>query len=307
MFAGLRQKMKIHPPATVAWSKVIGTFEALPEIYQTFFRQIQKDTDGELPYLVLTPASEKMIRRTPEQLACIARDNFYILENVENELRITAFPLSQIYSLEVGAILLYSWIKVQGLTSHGQLQSKTIEFNSISYPHFNPLLKQIRRVPVVGIKKAREAEKFNCLASSSYKFMNYGRKSLLGDEKVMKILWEPEIRDRFFSKLDIPITRLKSYSHLFILTDKEIILIREDDLTHSIKGAHYGGIWQFIARANLASLKIHESDGNRFFLQINLRGDQTIHLLFRNENRIGVEEMINMLHAVPMAAEPVPV
>lgn len=309
MFAGLhrKMKMKIHPPATITWSRVIGTFETLPDIYQPFFRQLQKRINGEFPYLVFTPTTEKSIRKTPEQLICTANGTLYIIDNTDNNLNITAFPLSQIIFVEVGTILLFSWLTIHGITTEGLEQSKSIEFNSVSYPHFIPIVNQVRGVqketdiPTYDVEK----HKFDFLIPSNYKFLNYARKSLMGDEEVQKILWEPEIREQWFARFGLPFYRTKSFNHLSILTDREYILIREDDLTHSIRENHYGGIWQYIPLQKLRSLNFIENDGENFILQISLQGNTVIPLTFRNENLAKVEDFIGMASAAEHRREPI--
>ncbi len=301
-------KMKIHPPATITWSRRIGTFEALPEVYQPFFRQLQKKFNGEFPYLVLTPAAEKSIRKTPEQVICSARDTLYMIDNLDNRLKITAFPIASISYVEVGTILLFSWLTIHGTTTEGVELSKSIEFNSVSYPHFIPIVNQARRINnTTDIPTYHEEKhKFDFLIPSNYKFMNFARRSLRGDEKVLKILWEPEIQENTFAWLGLASSRTKSFNHLSILTNREFILIREDDLTHSFKENHYGGIWQYIPRQNLESLRIlHTGEGN-FSLQVCLHGNTVILLTFRNENLAKVEDFIGMATAAELLRERIP-
>jgi hypothetical protein len=310
MIAGLLRKikMKIHPPAPITESRVIRNFDMLPEIYQPYFRQLQKGNNGEFPYLVLTPAADKSIRKPFEQLFCTADGTLYIIENTGGNLLITTFPLAQIIFAEVGCMLLFSWLRIHGITTEGLELSKSIEFNSISYPHLIPIMNQIRDVHIEPDTSTYDVEKhkFDFLIPSNYKFMNFGRKSLMGDEKVQKILWEPEIREQWFARLGLPFYRTKSYTHLSILTDREYILIREDDFTHSDRKNHYGGIWQYIPLQNIRSLRILGNNGVNFTLQISLNGNTVIPLTFRNENLSAVEDFIGMATGVEIFMESIP-
>ncbi|MHC1782968.1 MAG: hypothetical protein AB9891_09475 [Anaerolineaceae bacterium] len=302
MVTGLRQKIKvkIHPSTMLTWSRVIETFESLPGIYQSFFRQLQGETDGELPYIVLTPAVEWGFRKTPELLICSAQDILYVLENLEKNLTITTFPTNLILDIEVGAILLFSWLTIRGVTSDGLFSSKTIEFNSVSYPHFIPCINLARNAPAAPNAPALEHEKqkFEFLTPYTYKFTNYGRKSLMGDEKVLQIIWQPEIREPMFSRLGMVFHRTVSYAHLSILTDEELILIREDDLTHITKGNRYGGIWRYIPHRSLRSVRLIESDHGKLILTIGLAGKTEIQVMFRIENRPQLDEFVRMVEGI---------
>jgi hypothetical protein len=295
-----KRKMNIHPFTMITWSQAIGTFEALPEIYQPFIRQLQYETGGELPYMVLTPATEKTIRKTPEQIVCSTRNNLYVIENIDRKLSFTAFPIHQIHFLEVGAILLFSWLTIHGMTTDGVNQSKTIEFNSVSFPHFLPFINQVRGAPPRLNQPAldQEKRKFYFLAPTAYKFMNYGCKSLMGNEKVLKIIWEPEIREKFFPRLRIPFSHLKSNACLSILTDKELILVQEFDLNNSYRGTRYGGIWRYIPHRCLNSVRLSESNQGKFNLTISLAGETEIQVLFRNENRPHLDEFIQTVEGI---------
>jgi hypothetical protein len=231
---------------------------------------------------------------------CSAQDILYVLESQEGTLSITPFPVNQILDIEVGAILLFSWLTIRGVTPNGLFQSKTIEFNSVSYPHFIPFINRARSAPAAPNAPALEQEKrkFEYLTSSTFKFSNYGRKSLMGREKVLQIIWQPEIREPMFSRLGMVFHRTVSYAHLSILTDEELILIREDDLTRITKGNHYGGIGRYIPHRSLRSVRLSESDHGKFNLRIGLAGETEIQVMFRIENRPQLDQLVRTVEDI---------
>ncbi|RPJ06527.1 MAG: hypothetical protein EHM28_09915 [Spirochaetaceae bacterium] len=67
-----------------------------------------------------------------------------------------------------------------------------------------------------------EREKFAYLAELNYKFSVFGRKSLLGEQTVRQIVYQPLIKTAFMKIFRC----LVSPPHLTILTDREMILLR---------------------------------------------------------------------------------
>lgn len=267
------------------WSKVIETFETLPAIYRPFFQTLW-DENQEFPYIVLTPAVDSFASKSREKLICEFKNTIYTLEPADNQLSISAFPIKSIRNIEVGSILLYSWLTFNGRTQDGIQKSFTIEFNSISFVHFIPFINKVRSAPyqLDQISLEKEKNKFNYLNSSSFKFMNYGRKSLMGGEKVMQIVWEPEIREKIFASFSPFFFRTISTAHLSILTDKELILVREDEHSNLTKGARYGGIWQYIPHKSIQAVNLSESNNNLLRLTISLSQDEEIIIIFRSSN-----------------------
>lgn len=291
----------------VTWSRVIETFESLPDLYKSFVHQLQAE-NGEFPYVVFTPGAEKSIRNTPELVLCSTKNAVYFLENRNKELEITSFPFERIRDLEVGSILLFSWLTVFGTASNGEKKSKTVEFNAVSYPHFIPFINAIRKAPgqVDAQKLDLEKKKFNYLNSLTYKFMNYGRKSLKGDEAVLQVVWEPEIRGKLFSRLGLPLYRTYTCAYMLVLTNRELIMIREDEISPLVKGNRYGGIWRYIPHSSLCSLSMCETERNLLELTITLTDENTLSVLFHNENREGVEQLMNKaLNILQSVAAPV--
>ncbi len=138
-------------------------------------------------------------------------------------------------------ILLCSWFTISG-TIDGSPARATVEFNTVDEWRFSPILETIRREinrmdpggdepPLPG-----EWAKFDGLAMTNYKYMMYGKKSLLSGETVRRFVYQPRVSSRvlkFFPRLLTP-------AHMAILTDKEMILMRDD------RKINYGGIWNFL-------------------------------------------------------------
>lgn len=127
----------------LSWAKVIESCAALPEVYQPLCQTIFGD-EQPFPYVVLVPAIYERRHRITEKLLCVMNDIFYVWEHVGEKTVTTAYPLQTIRDLEVGIILLYSWLTVSGTTSEGVTASSTIEFNTATARYITPFVSKMR-------------------------------------------------------------------------------------------------------------------------------------------------------------------
>jgi hypothetical protein len=274
-----------------AWSKVIESYDAVPEVYKSFLKPYSDDSQA-FPYAILTPPLEKFLRKTTEKLIYDLNDAIHILERTGNQVVAKSYPYQTIRALEVGNILLNSWITISGVTSEGLSSSTTIEFNAASERHFAVFLNKIRPASL-GADEAGlivEKNKFDYLSGLNFKFMNYGRSSLVRGEKVIQIVLQPEIREPAWRLLGKTFYRTVSPAHLSILTDKELILIREDERAKEIKGVRYGGIWQYIQLRCIHSVSLTEPSNDLSTLVISLSPDETRQQIFEVSRRPELDE-----------------
>ena len=93
---------------------------------------------------------------------------------------------------------------------------------------------------------AAETSPFAALADVNFKFMNFGLKTIPPGEPVLQILLQPEIRETVFAFLGFTLTRRIAPAHLAILTERDLILIRDDPSQREKAKSPYGGIWNYI-------------------------------------------------------------
>lgn len=191
VLTGARQTMQ-------AWSRVIESYEEVPEVYKDFFKT-QVGNGQEFPYVVLAPALDKFPRWTTEKLICNRNETITILERRGKQVFAQGFPLKTIREVETGNVLLRSWITISGVTSEGISASSTVEFNAATGErYFSSFLKNIRPAPsgTDETELRTEQAKFDSLAVANFKLMNLGRSSLVRGEKVIQVVLQPEIRRR---------------------------------------------------------------------------------------------------------------
>jgi hypothetical protein len=205
----------------------------------------------------------------------------YILERHGNTFTVACYPYEGISYAEVGTVLLDSWIKISGVASQGVLTSSTFRFNSVTDRLFVPFLERIRCAPIDsgGWTPGSESEQFNRFGRLNYKLMNYARRSLLAGEKVIYTVLQPEIRARLPTLLGRIYYRTLSTAHISILTDRELIIIREDERLGA--RARYGGIWDYISLNKILSLSLSGKGDNLVVLSIHLPGVEHLEVLFQ--------------------------
>jgi hypothetical protein len=274
LLTGARQTMS-------AWTKAIESYDAIPAAYQGYFKTRFAGSQ-KFPYTIFTPALDKSLRKTTEKLICDADDAIQIMERTGSQVSLKSYPYKTVRALEMGSVLLYSWITICGLTSEGVVSSTTIEFNTTSARYFTIFTDKIRPA-LQGVDEAsfgQEKDKLDYLSTLDFKFMNFGRESLVRGETILQIVLQPEIREPAWALLGWTFYRTITPAHLTILTDKEIILIRASERGKEIKGPHYGGIWQYIPLRSITSCALAEPANGRLTLSLSLASDEPIKKIF---------------------------
>jgi hypothetical protein len=127
--------------------------------------------------------------------------------------------------------------------------------------------------------QSAEIEKFDYLADVNFKFMNLARRSLLDGEKIVQFILQPEIQEKVLTFLNKTYDRTISATHMSILTDCELIVIREDVTQR--KEDRYGGIWDYIPLKKIKSLSVSEKADTLLGLNIQIPEEMSFELLFQ--------------------------
>lgn len=273
------------------WSQIVESYEAIPVGFKSACRPLLANIQP-FPYVVFAPVISGFRRKAPEQLICEVDDTFYLWERMGSQVTATAYPLPHISMMEVGHILLYSWITISGMTREGTAAASTIPFNTVSTPYFEPFVNRVRPAAddADEVEWQAEKDKFNYLETASYKFMNYARKSLAPGEKVIQTVWQPKIRKPILTLFGRSFYRTLSLAHLAVLTDKEVIFIGDDPRLREVKGGHYGGIWQYVPLHHIVSVSLTEQADDLWALSLDLvYGDYHLNKVFAaaNQHEIG--------------------
>jgi hypothetical protein len=246
---------------------------------------------------VLTPSYEGFLVKVNPQLICSFDNHIYVLEYRSNRLEVTCYPVQQVSYIEAGTILLKSWIKISGVTPNG-LASSTFQFSAVTQHFFYPIIESIRLAspssnPPTDLQTERD--KFDYLLNLHFKFMNYARRSILPGEQVIASLLQPEIQARVLTLLSKTFYHPISPAHLSILTDRELISIKEDVETWTDHNTRYGGIWTYIPLNKIMAVSLGERDNTTLTLSIHLPENDEVSCIFAMANRSGLVQFVDQL------------
>ncbi len=283
---GARQTM-------LSWSKVVESFESMPEAFRSSYELTLGDVQP-FPYVVFAPSITGTRRKVFDRLLCEANNRIYIWEHIGNLVTMTIYPLETISDFEIGQILLYSWITISGVTTAGVISSSTVEFNTATRRHYARFINKMRPAPIKIDKRGQGAEraKFDYLATENFKFMNFALESLVGGEKIFNTLWQPKICKRIISLGKHVLYRTTlSMAHLLVLTDREIIMIQDDERSNESRGVRYGGKWQYIPLHNIRKVLLTDHTDDLFSLSLILiPGEKHVEILFEAPRKQEIAE-----------------
>jgi hypothetical protein len=278
--------------ARSSWAKHIESYEVVPDIYKDFFEPIRAE-GGAFPYTVLTPSHERFIHRTSEKLICNTDHEIYVLEKSGNSFEIQCYPLEGISYIEFRSALLASSFRICGITGDGVHDSSLLKFNSVTDYLFTPFLKKGRLVTMdsPNVVENSELEKFDHLVKTNFKFMNYARHSLLGGEKVTQFILQPEIQEKMLKVLGRTYYKTISPTHMIILSDRELIMIREEAVRR--KEDKYGGIWDYIPLNKITSLSVSEKAENLLALTVQLPENTWFEFLYQVSAKEEIDQLLD--------------
>ena len=283
-----------------SWAESVESYGSVPDYFKGFFEPYR--TGGlEFPYAVLTPNFEGFIHPTMEKLICDMGREICVLERNGNSFIAKCYPLEGISYVEMRSILLDSHIKISGVIGDGISTSSTLRFNTVSDARFTPLLNKIRRTSVgsAGAARNSESEIFNSWRDLDFKFMNFARRSLMGEEEVIQAILQPEIRERVISVLGMTWYRRISPTLASILTDRELILIREEE--KQVASERYGGIWDYIPLNKIQKMSLIPRDVNALVLSIQLPHNDHLDCVFQFSAKREVDQLIDRFQELTAA------
>jgi hypothetical protein len=264
----------------LSWAKRIDTYDAVPKAYRDFFEPFLA-AGREFPYTVQGPSYEGFFYRSPEKLICDTGSDIVILDRNRNTYNARCYPLGQISYVELRSVLLDSYVKISGVTKEGMGASSSIRFNSVTDYLFTPIIERIRLYAIGAQEGAPKPGPglFDHLIKINYKFMNYGRRSMLGGEKFIQFILQPEIRTPIIKLFGRTYDRSIFPTHMSILTDKELIMIREE--ARQTSDDRYGGIWDFFPLKKIETLTLRQKDSNLLELSIQLPENEHLETLYQ--------------------------
>jgi hypothetical protein len=235
------------------WARYIDS-HSVPEKFARAFSRL----DAPLRLAIYIPGYKLLWRQGQlETLICLYPDRFAVLQSVGQKVKTISTPFADVLCLEHGKILLQSWIKITLPT--GML---AFQFNTVNLPLFTPLIKKIRHswdalsckfTDKISVSQP-ESSSLDDLVGFNYKFMNYGKNAIRQDDSLVAFAYQPERCLQEVKLLSKTILERYSRPHLTLLTEKELILIKESSPIKHDKKMMYGGVFTYIPRQTLGKI-----------------------------------------------------
>ena len=280
-----------------SWARLIRSRDEVPPAYRRFFAA--RPVGEPFPYAVLTPTFAGFMRRETEKLICGLDDRLLILEKTSGEPQCTAFPLSEINYVEVGAVLLKAWLTMQGRANdEAALTTITLRFNTVTDRLFTPLVDRIRGTAAnpIGFPRDLELDKLDSFDLPSYKFWNYARQSVRPGDRVIAAIGQAELRRPVVRLGRWTYQRTIATAHVLLLTDCELIVIHDDpDSPQSSDKTRYGGVWDYIPLNKIERIAWRDRDAALLAVTLDLPLGDRIESLFPAERRAEVEWFLKQL------------
>jgi hypothetical protein len=215
--------MGAYAQTRLSWARRIDAIDDLPEPYRD---PVSLALHGAtLPYSVLCPAFARHAKPARETLVLAIDDRLHLFARRGADVAATSFGLSDVHALEVGDVLLDSWLTVHGRTEDGTGQSATVRFNSVGMELMLPFV-DLSRPPVRGAStkaEGREPTMLRSLSWRSLKYYNLARSLWRDGDRLVDVLLQPAIPSR--RRPALPFLRREiAPAHLVLLTDSELII-----------------------------------------------------------------------------------
>jgi hypothetical protein len=270
--------------------------DEVPPAYRRFCEA--RLTAEAFPYAVLTPTFAGFLRRETERLVFYLDDQLIILEKTSGEPKCTTFAFDDVNMVEVGGILLKAWLKVQGRTNNEtRLTTVTLRYNAVTDRLFTPFVDRLRGIAASPIDLPREVElsKLDAVPLLSYKFRNYARHCLPPGDRLITALAQPEMKRPVVQFGRWAYRRTIILAHVLILTDRELIIIRDDpDSTESFE-TRYGGVWNYLPLRKIEHIACADKDAEVMAVTLGLPLGDRVEALFAVERRAEVDRFLNQL------------
>ena len=289
-----KTQLSLDQQTRLSWATCLKKYEEVPEEFRTFFEPLEHSGQP-FPFTVITPSYEGFLHHYQERLVCIIDQKLFILNKTKGTQDQICFIFKDINSLEFKKVLLDSSLIIGGIDQDGKPNRVDLHFNTVTEGLFWEIMRRIRQSFFTDIVYD-EKPIFHELREESFKFASYSRNCLIPGEKVVKLLWQPELKANrvniklpqvlfdFFSRIVFP-------SHVVLLTDQELIIISEDE--NENRREKYGAIWQFVPLEKISQMTINTREDGLLVLDTCLEDESIIRALFLPSEKEKLEQILN--------------
>jgi hypothetical protein len=205
------------------------------------------------------PGLRTVQRQAPASVLVLTADRLLTATLLEGEAAppVTVTPLADLLRLELGTILLFSWIEWSWASAQA-LEVHRVYFNTVGERLFWELMTAIRHtVSAQSDLPAQPGQsKDEAFAALPFKFANIvPNRLMLPDEPVQAVVFQPTIWRRRFGLFK----RRRGPATTVVLSPEHLILAQEDA---PAAGAAYGMIARYCPRSRLAAMTLEPAEND---------------------------------------------
>ncbi len=276
-----------------SWAVEIKSPDDIPRAFKESFMSFVPKGKG-MPYTVYSPPYKSNGIKTNSKLMFTWEDTIVVLTKNKSDIEAVAFQFSEVDHIEHGSLLLTSWIRLEGIGMNHKRTSVLVGFATVMDYLFLKFIYLLRDSYLLEnqINVESEKSKFTYLIHDNFKFMNYAKQSIHGGETVLSNIYEPTIDLMHIELFGRVLYQRISPAYLLILTDQEVILIKDPD---SKRLSDYGATWTYLPLPLIQAMGLSYRDEKGYFsLMITLQSGEVIELLYRESNQTKMEEFMNL-------------
>ncbi len=248
---------------TKFWAEEVTTLNQLPDHFQQLvYELIQGDFSS--AYVVYAPS-----RKYSDAVIMLMDQKVVVLKKKDDDVNANIYHMEEIQQVQMGSTLLDSWLKICGKTN-GRFNCETIDFNTVMDELFEPVLDEVRRhtLGLLSTDQPIEDQKLNDLKELNLKFYNYGKMRLLPGQCVLAYAYQPEVKLSFWKRA----TERETEPHLLVLTEKELLMIKETGQRKKSATQKYSGIWTHIPLKKIDTIELAPLDDGWGELTVKMEG-----------------------------------
>ncbi|MBN1231405.1 MAG: TetR/AcrR family transcriptional regulator [Anaerolineales bacterium] len=270
---------------TRSWPKKISSTMEVPKVFLADFPTIK----GDFPFVIFIPEEKGtfFIQRN-NKLIYILDENIILLEENRNMIEKNVSKVSDVLYIEYGKVLLDSWIRI--VTRYADFH---VRFSTIADVLFERMIDMIREgvmntpLPKVSIEKFKhELDQFEFLKTPDYAYMNFGRRSIRSGDRVESIAYQRQLCIQDYKLFNLSLLKKVATPHLSILTDNELILLKENKQVKIEKESTYKGITTFIPLQNIKNISFSPiADNGLRLMEIQIPCGNSIKMKYESVNK----------------------
>jgi len=234
------------------WPIMVKRPEQIPD---SFCEALDTKFGASWPYSVFIPPSKWDADGKRPKVFSMLDDGLVYFEDMKTEVKQLFYPYKDVLYVEIGRMLLSSWMTIHGMVN-GQYRQSTVSYNTVREDLFDPIIKRIREQisPEEALLEGHNGERLSDLKQLDLKFLNYTKEALLPGEKIINIIFQPGVQEDNNRKMGT----LPDHTHAVVLTDNELILIKEDNHRYQNVHSNYGVVKDFIPLNHVKDLRAEE-------------------------------------------------